>query len=168
MLAAAADCANHYPEQIIYESNWTDTTPNGISWLNLLTAEPIPEETEVTDISHTPVRHNSASSCSSSSIGSCYVVLEIQRPRSLTETSSTVGKDDEEDGEEEMEEEMEELHFAQACTNEQEIDCDQLAVSLTIEVMRVRCLLSTCSTRDAGRLGAGRVSHVRVAPSADP
>lgn len=166
-MLAAADCASHYPEQIIYESSWADTTPNGISWLNLLTAEPIPEETEVTDISHTPVRHNSASSCSSSSIGSCYVVLEIQRPRSLTETSSTVGKDDEEDGEEEMEEEMEELHFAQACTNEPEIDCDQLAVSLTIEVKLVRCIRSTSFTNHADRLGTGRVPHVRVSRRAD-
>ncbi|CAF1671657.1 unnamed protein product [Adineta ricciae] len=137
-MLATADCTNHYMEQIVYESSWSDNTSNGISWFNLLTTEPIPEETDITDISHTPVRNNSGRSCSTSSIESCYVVLEIQRPRSDTELSKNIEKqqeeeDDDDEEEEEMEEEMEELHFAQAKISEHPIDCEELTVSLTLE-----------------------------------
>lgn len=134
-MLATADCTNHYMEQIVYESSWSDNTSNGISWFNLLTTEPIPEETDITDISHTPVRNNSGRSCSTSSIESCYVVLEIQRPRSDTEISTNIEKQQEDDEEEEeMEEEMEELHFAQVKINEHSMDSEQLTVSLTLEV----------------------------------
>lgn len=134
-MLATADCTNHYMEQIVYESSWSDNTSNGISWFNLLTTEPIPEETDITDISRTPVRNNSGRSCSTSSIESCYVVLEIQRPRSDTEISTNIEKQQEDDEEEEeMEEEMEELHFAQVKINEHSMDCEQLTASLTLEV----------------------------------
>ena len=153
MLAAAAattaDCTNQYSEHIVYESEWTESIPIGISWLNLLTAEPIPEETDAVDILHSPERTRSESNCSSSSVESCYVVLEIQRPRSTDETSSKHDDDDdddevnveekkdeeeEEEEEEEIEEEIEELHFAQMNRDDHNVHHDQLTMSMTTEV----------------------------------
>jgi hypothetical protein len=135
-MLATADCTNCYTDQTIYDSEWIENTPNGISWLNLLTAQSIPEETDGMDSLPTPVRSNSERTYSSSSAESCYVVLEIQRPRSVNETPNKVEQDeDEEEIEEEEEEvEIEELHFAQTKIDEHNMDNEQLAVSLTTEV----------------------------------
>ncbi|UJR35817.1 hypothetical protein I4U23_028564 [Adineta vaga] len=140
-MLATGDCTNHYTEQIVYESSWTDNTSNGISWFNLLTSESIPEETDITDVSHTPVQNNSSRSCSTSSIESCYVVLEIQRPRSVTEILTNVQKEQEVEEEEEMVEEMEELHFAQSNTDEHPVNYEQFTVSLTIEIPKEEYLV---------------------------
>ena len=134
-MLATADSTNHYTEQIAYDSEWIENTPTGISWLSLLTAQPIPEETDGIESSYTSARHNSESNCSSSSIESCYVVLEIQRPRSITETPIKV---DDEEEEEEIEEEMEELHFAQTKMYPQNIEYEQLAISMTTEVNSIK------------------------------
>jgi hypothetical protein len=139
-MLATADCASLYSEQIIYESEWTENLPTGISWLNLLTSQSIPEETDGIDRPRTPGRNNSESNCSSSSIESCYVVLEIQRPRSADETSSKVEEEEEEEEmeeeeEEEMEEEIEELNFAQVKHDDHNVHYEQIAVSMTTEVI---------------------------------
>jgi len=135
-MLATADCTNHFTEQIIYESEWTENIPNGVSWLNLLTAQPIPEETDGIDSPCTPERNNSGSNCSSTSVESCYVVLEIQRPRSIDETPSKGDEDDddEEEEEEEMEEEIEELNFAQMKHDNHSVNYEQRTVPMTIEV----------------------------------
>lgn len=137
-MLATADCTNHYSEQIVYESEWTESIPIGISWLNLLTAQPIPEETDAVDVPRSPERVDSESDCSSSSVESCYVVLEIQRPRSVDDISSKHEDDEvnveEEEEEEEIEEEIEELNFAQMNHIDHNVHPDQLTVSMTIEV----------------------------------
>ncbi|CAF0892683.1 unnamed protein product [Rotaria sordida] len=105
---ATADCTTHYPEQTIYDSEWTENTRTGISWFNLLTSQPIPEETDSIHDTCTPVQSNRQSSCSSSSsIESCYVVLEIQRNRSVEEIPNQVEKEEEEEDEDEDEDEDE-------------------------------------------------------------
>lgn len=142
MLAAAADHTSLYTEQVHYEAEWTEDIPAGISWLNLLTAQPIPEETDIIDSPQSPERHHSASSCSSTSVESCYVVLEIQRPRSGDEASSkiddeieqSVVNDDDEEEEEIVEEVVEELNFAHINHNDHDVHHDQLAISMTTEV----------------------------------
>ncbi|CAM4890039.1 unnamed protein product [Rotaria socialis] len=88
MFATAADCTNSYIEQTVYDSEWTEHTPTGTSWLNLLTSQPIPEETDSFDGACTSMRSRNQTDCSSSSIESCYVILEIQRQRSLDEIPS--------------------------------------------------------------------------------
>jgi hypothetical protein len=134
-MLATADCTNHYAGQIIYESEWTENIPAGVPWLNLLTAEPIPEEIDDSDTPCSSVRNNSASNCSSSSTESCYVVLEIQRPRSTDITSSKVDDDEEEEEEvEEIEEEIEELNFAQIKYDDHNVNYEQFAISMTTEV----------------------------------
>jgi len=144
-MLATTDCTNHYTEQIIYESDWTENIPAGVSWLNLLTAQPIPEETDGIDSPCTPVRNNSESNCSSSSVESCYVVLEIQRPRSVDEIPSKVDEEEveqeeeeEEEEEEEIEEEIEELNFAQMKYDNHNVNDDQFAVSMTTEVNSIK------------------------------
>lgn len=143
----AADHTSLYTEQIHYETEWTEDIPRGISWLNLLTAQPIPEETDIVESPQSPERHHSESSCSSASVESCYVVLEIQRPRSGDEASSKIDDEieqtkeverieeevlvEEDEEEEEVIEEVEELNFAQ--TNH-DIHHDQLAISMTTEI----------------------------------
>jgi hypothetical protein len=135
-MLATADCTNRYTEQIVYDTEWTESTPNGISWLNLLTAQPIPEEIDGMDIPESPVQSDRESNCSTSSVESCYVVLEIQRPRSNDETSSKVEQEEEE--EEEVEEvEIEELHFAQIKCDEHIVQYEQFAVSMTTEVHEI-------------------------------
>ena len=144
-MLATADCTNHYTDQTVYESEWTENLPSGISWLNLLTAQPIPEETDGLDSPRTPERNNSESnSSSSSSVESCYVVLEIQRPRSV-DISSTSNKSDEEE-EEEVVEEIEELHFAQIVTIDHNVDYDQLAASMVTAVNLIKCLITKYTT----------------------
>ena len=147
-MLATADCINCYTDQTIYDSEWIENTTNGISWLNLLTAQPIPEETDGMDSPPTPVRSNSERSSSSSSVESCYVVLEIQRPRSVNETPNKVEQEegDEDEDEEEIEEEeeeieIEELHFAQTKIDEHNMDNEQIAVSLTTEVYSTKFFL---------------------------
>ncbi|CAF2146485.1 unnamed protein product [Rotaria magnacalcarata] len=155
MFATAADCTNSYIEQTVYDSEWTEHTPTGTSWLNLLTSQPIPEETDSFDGACTSMRSRNQTDCSSSSIESCYVVLEIQRQRSLddipnkTEDTAEVAVEEEEEEEEEEEvhedandeeeeedeEEIEELNFAQTITDDnQKVDYDQIAVPMTIEI----------------------------------
>jgi hypothetical protein len=136
-MLAATDCANHYSEQIIYESEWTENIPRGVSWLNLLTAESIPEETDVIESPCSPPRKHSESNCSSASVESCYVVLEIQRPRSTDGTSSKQEGEEEEEEEEEIEEEIEELNFAQMRHDNHKVNLEQLAVSMTTEVNQI-------------------------------
>ena len=136
-MLATADCTNHYSEQIVYESEWTESIPIGISWLNLLTAQSIPEETDAVDLPRSPQRVDSESNCSSSSVESCYVVLEIQRPRSADDISSKHEDDEvnvEEEEEEEIEEEIEELNFAQMNHIDHNVRPNQLTISMTIEV----------------------------------
>jgi len=134
-MIATTDCTNHYSEQITYETEWTENIPTGISWLNLLTAQSIPEETDLIDSPCPPERTRSESNCSSTSVESSYVVLEIQRPRSTDGTSSTHGEEEEEEEEEEeIEEEIEELNFAQMKHDNHNVDLEQLAVSMTTEV----------------------------------
>jgi len=149
-MLVTTDGANPYAEQITYDSEWIENTPTGISWLNLLTSQSIPEENDRIDSSPKPVRHHSDSNCSSSSIESCYVVLEIQRPRSINEIPSkvdedeeevvekTVKEEDEEEEEEEEVEEIEELHFAQMNNDAHNVECEQLAVSMTTEVNSIK------------------------------
>jgi hypothetical protein len=134
-MLASADRTNHYLEETVYDSEWTENIPSGISWFNLLTSQPIPEEMDGTEDPCTPVRNNSESDCSSSSIESCYVVLEIQRPHSVTGTPSKPEEEEEEEEEEEIEEEMEELHFAQSKTDDHNVEYDQVTVSMTVEVI---------------------------------
>lgn len=144
-MLATTDCTSHYSEQIVYNSEWTETTPAGVSWLNLLTAQPIPEETDDIDSPCNSVRNNSGSNCSSSSAESCYVVLEIQRPRSVNETPGKIDneeeeaaaeEEEEEEEVEEFEEEIEELHFAQVKHDDHNVHYEQFAISMTTEVNR--------------------------------
>ena len=138
-MLAASECTNRYPEQVIYESEWMENIPKGVSWMNLLTAESIPEETDVIESPCSPERQRAVSNCSSTSVESCYVVLEIQLPRSSDDTSSKQEDEEEEEEEEveEIEEEIEELNFAQMKHDEHKIDLEQLAVSMTTEVTRI-------------------------------
>ena len=143
-MLAAADHAARYTEQTIYESEWTENMPTGISWLNLLTSQPIPEETDGIDSPCVSSRHRSGSDCSSSSAESCYVVLEIQRPRSADDTTSKVEQEsvnqaeekevEDEDEEEEIQEVIEEFHFAQINVDNHQIEHEQTVASMTIEV----------------------------------
>lgn len=140
-MLAAADHAARYTEQTIYESEWTENMPTGISWLNLLTSQPIPEETDGIDSPCVSSRHRSGSGCSSSSAESCYVVLEIQRPRSADDTTSKVEEESvnqqeekEDEDEEEIHEVIEEFHFAQTSVDNHQIEHEQTVTSMTIEV----------------------------------
>jgi hypothetical protein len=150
-MLATADCTNHYSEQIIYESEWTENIPSGVSWLNLLAAESIPEETDGIDSPRIPERNNSGSNCSSTSVESCYVVLEIQRPRSVDETPSKCDEDDDDDEEEEEEmvEEIEELNFAHIKHDIHSVNYEQSAVSMTTEVnlTKFSCLKAQTTTK---------------------
>lgn len=143
-MLATADHTSHYGEQMVYESEWTENIPTGISWLNLLTAQSIPEETDAAECPNTPLRtraeRDSSSSSSSSSAESCYVVLEIQRPRSTDAAPSTAdvvekeADEEEEEEEEMMEEEIEELNFAQPNQDVHRVEYDQSAIAMTIEM----------------------------------
>jgi hypothetical protein len=108
MLAAAA-CSNHYAGQIKYENEWIDNHTVKIPWLNYLTAQSIPEETD--------------SDCSSSSGEDCYVVLEIQRPRQVDHSTDTVA-----------EEEEVEFCFAQINEDNHHVEYEQFAEPMLIEV----------------------------------
>jgi hypothetical protein len=142
-MLAASEYTNRYPEQVIYESEWMDSIPKGASWMNLLTAETIPEETDVIESPCLPERKRIVSNCSSTSVESCYVVLEIQLPRSSDDISSKQEDEDEEEDEEEeeeeeeIEEEIEELNFAQMKHDDHKVDIDQFAVSMTTEVNQI-------------------------------
>lgn len=163
-MLAAADHPTHLNEPTVYHAEWTEDIPTGISWLNLLTSQPIPEEADDAESLPTPTRYLSRSNASSSSAESCYVVLEIQRPRSADEASNKMDDDEvqdntdniqqevkepvikvqqaeeketekeEEEEEEEFQEEIEELHFAQSRTDPHQVKEDQLATSMHIEV----------------------------------
>lgn len=187
---ATADYSNLYPEQRVYDSEWTESVPNGVPWYNLLTSQTIPEETDTFCGPCTAVRSHTPSEYSSSSVESCYVVLEIQRQRSIEEIPSKVEnekgsdeevkqgvelekkdeEDDEQDSdseeekqgteseeeddqdseskeenehdaesEEEMEEEIEELHFAKTVPyDNQNIDYEQVALPMTIQVTMIQ------------------------------
>ena len=141
-MLATADHTGHYGEQMAYDSEWTDNIPTGISWLNLLTAQSIPEETDAAERPSTPLRTRDQSDCSSSSAESCYVVLEIQRPRSTdaapikADVIEKEADEDEEEEEEMMEEEIEELNFAQPNHDVHRVEYDQSATAMTIEVRR--------------------------------
>ena len=138
----ATSCASHYPEQTTYDNKWIDNNSTGISWLNLLTAQPILEEVDGVDASSTAARSNSESNCSSSSVESCYVVLEIQRPRLLNETSNELKEADEEKEEEEhTEEEIEELNFAQTNSNDHNVNHEQFVIPLATEVNLIQFFL---------------------------
>ena len=138
-MLATAEHTSHYGEQMVYESEWTENIPTGISWLNLLTAQSIPEETDAAECSSTPLRTRGESDCSSSSAESCYVVLEIQRPRSTDAAPSKADvieneADEDEEEEEMMEEEIEELNFAQPNQDGHRVEYDQSAIVMNIDV----------------------------------
>ena len=143
--ASPADRTVLYSDQTIYETEWTESIPTGISWLSLLTAQSIPEETEGgADSSCSPVRLHTESSCSTSSVDSCYVVLEIQRPRPADEAEGkTEQAIEDDDDEEEMQEEIEELHFAQTQMYTHHIEPEQLAIPMSIEVRRLSTIFSS-------------------------
>ncbi|CAF0868819.1 unnamed protein product [Rotaria sp. Silwood1] len=129
---ATADCTNHYPEQTIYDSEWTENTRTGISWLNLLTSQPIPEETDSIHDTCTPVQSNRQSSCSSSSVESCYVVLEIQRRRSVDETPNQIKQDQEEVQDEELTEKAKEKEVYED-TQEEEVQVEEEQIQKVVE-----------------------------------
>jgi hypothetical protein len=116
MMLATAAYSNRYTKSRIYENNWIDNHSIRIPWLNFLTAQSIPEETDVIDC---PKRIDSDSDCSSSSIEDFYVVLEVQRPRSIDETKSIIEK---------------KLNFAQINEDKHHVEYEQLAQSMVIEV----------------------------------
>jgi hypothetical protein len=126
-MLAAADRTNHYVEQTTYESEWTEDNNHEISWLNLLTAQSIPEENDDSESIHTPTLSKSESMCSSSSVESCYFVLEIQRPHPPDEERVMESEE-----EEVIEEQV--LDFARMDSEQHVFEHDQLAISMTTEV----------------------------------
>ena len=149
-MLAAADHAARYTEQNVYDCEWTENAPTGISWLNLLTSQSIPEETDGIDSSCASSRHQSNCS-SSSSVESCYVVLEIQRPRLADNAASKVEEvnahnseekeaddNDDDDEEEEIQEVIEEFHFAQTNVDSHRIEHEQTVASMNIQVRSSR------------------------------
>lgn len=146
-MLATADCTNHYPEQTVYDSEWAENISSGISWRNLLTSQTIPEETDTPEDPGTPVRSRKVSNCSTSSIESCYVVLEIQRQCLTHETPSKIEvidkKEDKTDEDEDKEEvEIEEINFAQMNTDNQDFTYEEVAEPLTPEVELIRFIAS--------------------------
>lgn len=126
------------PTNVYHQTEWNETLPmSGLSWLNVLTAESIPEETDGNDSACSATRQRQESDCSSSSMESCYVVLEIQRPRTADEISTKVEQSTEEEEEEEIKEEVEELHFAQVQLDHHNVELEQIANDIEIEVRTV-------------------------------
>jgi len=108
-MLATAHCSNRYTKPRMYENEWIDNHSIRVPWLNFLTAQPIPEETDVYDY---PKHIRSDSDCSSSSIEDCYIVLEVPKPRSIEEH----------------------LSFGQINEDEHHVEYEQLASSMIIEV----------------------------------
>ncbi len=115
-MLAAAEYTNCCTKPKIYENDWINNHRRRISWLNFLTVQPIPEETDVIDCPK-HIRNNSDSS--SSSIEDCYIVLEVQRPR-LTD---------------------EQLNFAQINEDKHNVEYEQFAEPIIIEVKINRYLI---------------------------
>lgn len=117
-MLTTASCSNRYKKSKIYENEWIDNHSIRIPWLNFLTAQPIPEETDVCDY---PKNNRCDSDCSSSSIEDCYIVLEIQKSRSIDETATSMIEED--------------LNFAQINEDDEHlVEYEQLALSITTEV----------------------------------
>ena len=76
-MLALTEYAYHQTESYMAES---DDHRIRIPWLNFLTAQSIPEETDNFDYSK---RQHTDSGCSTSSSEDLYVVLEVQRPKSI-------------------------------------------------------------------------------------
>lgn len=108
-MLAATEYANRYTKPRIYENHWIDNHNTRIPWLNFLTAQPIPEETDVID---SPKRSPTISECSSSSIDEYNIILDVERPSSNNE----------------------ELKFAQIKEDEHHVEYEQVAEPMIIEV----------------------------------
>ncbi|CAF0962158.1 unnamed protein product [Adineta steineri] len=110
-MLATSYCTDRYNKPRIYEDYSTDIHNNKISWLNFLTAQPIPEETEMSDYSD--------SESSISSTEDSYIVLEVRKPRSIDKTTDIIGN---------------KLHFAQISIDEHIVKYDQIAKPITTRV----------------------------------
>jgi hypothetical protein len=108
-MLAATDYANRYTKPRIYENYSIDNHSIRVPWLNFLATQPIPEETDVIDC---PKRIPTISDCSSSSIDEYNIVLDVERPSSIDK----------------------ELNFAQIIENEHNVEYEQLAEPIIIEV----------------------------------
>jgi len=108
-MLAAAEYTNCCTKPKIYENDWINNHRRRISWLNFLTVQPIPEETDVIDC---PKRIPTISDCSSSSIDEYNIILDIERPSSIDK----------------------ELNFAQIKENQHHVEYEQLAEPIIIEV----------------------------------
>ncbi|CAF0885887.1 unnamed protein product [Rotaria sp. Silwood1] len=116
-MLATAHHSNRYTKSRIYENEWIDNSNKRISWLNYFTIQTIPEETDNIDC---PIRNYSDSDSSSlSSMEDCYVVFEVQRPRSTTETRSIIEK---------------QLNFAQIIDDKHHTEYNQIAQSIINEI----------------------------------
>ncbi|CAF1315765.1 unnamed protein product [Adineta steineri] len=110
-MLATSHCTDRYNKPRIYEDYSTDIHNNKISWLNFLTAQPIPEETEMSDYSD--------SESSISSTEDSYIVLEVRKPRSIDKTTNIIEN---------------KLHFAQINIDEHIVKYDQIAKPITTRV----------------------------------
>ncbi len=72
---------NRSIESRMYDKHCMDNHSIRIPWLNYLTAQSIPEETDL--MNDCSKRHHTDSGCSSTSSENSYVVLEVQRRRSM-------------------------------------------------------------------------------------
>ncbi|CAF1351010.1 unnamed protein product [Rotaria sordida] len=124
-MLATAHGSNRYTKSRMFENKWMDNDNNKrISWLNYVTIQTIPEETDTIDC---PIRNyndsdsdnDSFSSSLSSSMEDCYVVFEVQRSRSIDETKDII---------------EEQLNFAQINDDEHHIEYDQMAQLILIEM----------------------------------
>jgi hypothetical protein len=110
-MLATTEYENRFAKSRIYENSWTDHHCIRIPWRNFLTAQSIPEETDVIDC---PKRNHTDSDSSLSSTEDCYVVLEVQQPPSIIIEPK--------------------LNFAQINEDQHNIEHGQLAQSMIIEV----------------------------------
>lgn len=116
MIASAIHNSNSYTQPTVYQHEWIDNKSMRFSWLNNFKIHPIPEENDLIECSK---RTYSDSDESITSNEDCYVVVETQLPEPV-DTKPTITE--------------KELHFAGISDNDPNIEHEQFAESMIIEV----------------------------------